>query len=132
MMTRQATRKDLSAIGLIQGASSWFPADYLDYDCRVAVVGHIVAGFVASRQTAPGEREILNIAVAPAQRRQGIARRLLEEELAGSPGAWFLEVRESNTAAISLYETLGFQITGRRQDYYIDPIEAAIVMRFFS
>jgi ribosomal-protein-alanine N-acetyltransferase len=129
---RRATDDDLPAIGLIQGASSWKPAAYLNYDCRVAIVDNLVAGFVVSRETAPGEREILNIAVAPARRRQGIAKRLLEAEIAGSCGTWFLEVRESNSAAINLYKTLGFQPAGHRQDYYNDPTEAAIVMRFFS
>ena len=45
---------------------------------------------------------------------------------------WFLEVRESNEAAINLYKTLGFMTAGRRQNYYHDPSEAAIVMRLFS
>ena len=46
--------------------------------------------------------------------------------------AWFLEVRESNDAAINLYKTLGFAATGRRENYYSEPPEAAIVMRVFS
>ena len=133
---RAARSEDLAAIAAIQAASpeaaQWNPADYLKHDCRVAEVTSCVAGFLVTRPVGPGEREILNIAVVPARRRQGIAKRLLEAEIAGSCGTWFLEVRESNSAAINLYKTLGFQPAGHRQDYYSDPTEAAIVMRFFS
>ncbi len=133
---RKATRDDLPAIASIQDAASqaagWDPAGYLDYDCSVAVIGDRVAGFAVSRQTAPGEWELLNVAIDPRERRRGIARRLLERALAGSRGEWFLEVRESNTAARDLYISLGFQPAGRREEYYRDPPEAAIVMRFFS
>jgi len=129
---RPARPDDLPAIAAIQGISNWNPADYLNYLCSVAVVDNQVAGFLACRETAPGEREILNIAVRPDRRRHGIARRLLEAELANAHGARFLEVRESNKAAIKLYESLGFRPTGRRSEYYRDPPEAAIVMMFFS
>jgi ribosomal-protein-alanine N-acetyltransferase len=90
------------------------------------------AGFLVSRATAPGEREILNLAVAPPQRRRGVAGRLLEQELGRGEGSWFLEVRESNTPAIRLYQALGFRFAGRRERYYQNPPEAGIVMRFLS
>src|SRR5262249_33122289 len=102
---RIATEADLSEIGALQAASTeaahWLPADHLIYECRVAVIDGRIAGFLTTRQTAPGEREILNLAVDPDRRRRGIARRLLQEEL--GRGTWFLEVRESNIAAIQLY-----------------------------
>ncbi len=133
---REATRDDLPAIEGIQsaspGASQWQPDGYLDHDCRVAVVEGRVIGFLASRATAPDEGEILNMAVAPDFRRGGIGRMLLETLLAGDRRAWFLEVRESNYGAISLYKTLGFLAQGRRENYYLQPVEAAIVMRVFS
>lgn len=132
MTIRPAEPRDLEAIARIQGRSSWAPRDYLDFDCCVAEDEGSVVGFLASRQIAPGEREILFIAVDPAQRRRGIAGTLLQHELASRPGEWFLEVRESNFPAIRLYESMGFQPVGRRQDYYPDPCESAIVMRFFS
>jgi ribosomal protein S18 acetylase RimI-like enzyme len=155
---RRATRDDLDAIAKIQVDSSqaptWEPLSYLDYDCRVALSGDRavgcppgtcdVVGFLVSRQVAPrqvksgqtehAEREILSLAVDRASRRRGIGRALVEAELAAaSKGTtWFLEVRESNIAAISLYRAVGFTPAGRRPDYYHDPAEAAIVMRFFS
>lgn len=132
LVIRRAQPCDLDDIARIQGRSSWKPSDFLNYDCCVALEDDRVAGFVASRETAPAQYEILFIAVDPAYRRRGIARKLLENALARSTGEWFLEVRESNIAAISLYESLGFEPAATRQDYYSDPHETAIVMRFFS
>jgi ribosomal-protein-alanine N-acetyltransferase len=129
---RAATRADLAAIGQIQGHSNWRPEDYLAFDCKVALDGDRIAGFVTTRETCPGEREILYVAVDPAYRRTGIARSLLQNELSRAPGTWFLEVRESNTPAIKLYVSLGFREIGRRDHYYSAPDETAIVMRFFS
>ena len=136
VVLRAAAREDLAAIAEIQRsapeASQWPAADYLDHDCTVAEEDGRVLAFLVTRHTAPGEREILNVAVEPAQRRRGLARRLLERELAGSSGEWFLEVRASNVMARKLYESLGFHETGRRENYYHAPPEQAIVMRFFS
>jgi [ribosomal protein S18]-alanine N-acetyltransferase len=132
MTIRSAGARDLDAIDRIQGKTSWRAEEYLDVDCQIAEEDAWVLGFLASRRTAPGEREILFIAVDPAHRRRGIAKALLQNELNGSPGEWFLEVRESNLAAIGLYESLGFRQAGRRENYYSHPPESAIVMRFFS
>jgi ribosomal-protein-alanine acetyltransferase len=133
---RVATRDDLEAIASIQTASpeasQWAPESYLAYDCLVAEVSARVVGFVVTRVTAPDEREILNVAVEPALRGTGIGRILVETVLATAPGWWFLEVRESNIAAVNLYKTLGFTLEGRRENYYHDPVEVAIVMRVFS
>jgi ribosomal-protein-alanine acetyltransferase len=134
---RAAIPADLPAIGAIQNASpeasQWTPESYLDHDCRVAVSHGRVVGFLVSRATGPDEREILNMTVDPALRHTGIGRILMETVLAEARGAaWFLEVRESNYAAINLYKTLGFSPAGRRENYYREPEEAAIVMRLFS
>jgi len=110
-------------------ASSWQP---LDYDCRVTAIREEIAGFIVIRSVAPAEHEILNLAVDPAYRRRGIARALIANVVDEMHGAWFLEVRESNSAAIRLYLCAGFALAGRRSGYYHDPAEAAIVMRFFS
>jgi len=72
--------------------------------------------------------------VAPTSRRQGLGRRLLHALLAGAretnSHSVFLEVRESNGAARSLYEKAGFAQTGRRKAYYKDPAEDALLYRF--
>jgi [ribosomal protein S18]-alanine N-acetyltransferase len=136
MKIRAATSDDLAAIATIQAASpeasQWSPASYLDYDCLVAIEHDQVAGFLVSRQTAPGEREILNVAVALSERRRGVARRLIAAEFEHARGRWFLEVRESNIAALNLYKACGFQEAGRRNSYYHDPTESGIVMKLNS
>jgi ribosomal protein S18 acetylase RimI-like enzyme len=136
LQLRRAAREDLDRIADIQKVSAqaaqWEPGSLLEYDCTVAAQEGRVVAFLASRQTAPGEREILNLAVSPESRRRGVALRLIEAELNGRQGSWFLEVRESNAAAIRLYESCGFNASGRREKYYSNPVETAIVMRFLS
>jgi ribosomal-protein-alanine N-acetyltransferase len=133
---RDATAEDLTAISAIQTvspqAAQWNPADYLAHRCRVALVDGRVAGYLAARRVAPDECEILNLAVDPVYRRRGVARALLAAELESAPGRWFLEVRASNNAAIQLYSSAGFELIGRRPDYYREPAEEGIVMRLFS
>jgi len=78
------------------------------------------------------EMHILNLAVHPERRRRGIARALLTEALSqardrGAAMAW-LEVRPSNTPALNLYASLGFQEVGRRPRYYEDTQEDAILL----
>lgn len=78
------------------------------------------AGFALVRR-APGEEELLLIAVRPRFRKHGLGRRLLEAFFAEArdKGAErvFLEMR-SNNPARSLYSALGFEQIGRRPDYY--------------
>ncbi len=78
------------------------------------------------------EAHITNIAVHPKARRQKIAELAVRQMmlLAKERGAirMTLEVRKSNTAAIALYEKLGFVSSGLRKDYYIEPREDAIIM----
>ncbi len=136
MTIRAANDGDLAAIAAIQQASpeaaQWNPVEYLRYDTSVAVCDGAVAGFLASRTVAPDECEILNIAVAPGFRRQGVARALLSVLIRTWQGALFLEVRESNRAAQSLYKSLGFQAVAMRPGYYSAPPECAIVLKFHS
>jgi ribosomal-protein-alanine N-acetyltransferase len=91
-----------------------------------------LAGYVFCREVA-GESELLNLAVDPALRRGGVGRILLDAALQWLTlrGAHetFLEVRESNAAAIALYERVGFRAVGRRPDYYQRPVEDAILYR---
>jgi len=78
------------------------------------------------------EAEIESLAVSASWRRRGIARRLCADLLgwAHARGARqaSLEVRFSNTAARSLYESLGFHEVAIRRGYYRDPVEDALVM----
>jgi len=91
-----------------------------------------VQGFIIARAIGV-EWEIENIALAGPARRRGLGTRLLGEflDLARAQGAEavFLELRESNRAARALYEKWSFMRSGRRQKYYKDPEEDAILYR---
>ena len=91
-----------------------------------------IGGYVVAFDAAD-EGEILNLAVAPAGRRQGLGRALVQEILAAltARGARqiYLEVRESNAPARALYAAHGFKELGRRKQYYRRPVEDAIVLR---
>ena len=73
-----------------------------------------MAGFRVARALGEGECELLNLAVDPAFRRQGIGRRLVETLLAQHPRTIWLEVRESNAVARKFYGIIGFREVGRR------------------
>ena len=92
-----------------------------------AIVGYVVA------LEAADEGEILNLAVAPAGRRHGLGRalvqRILEALTARGVRQVYLEVRESNAPARALYAAHGFKEVGRRKQYYRRPVEDAIVLR---
>ncbi|MEO8597549.1 MAG: ribosomal protein S18-alanine N-acetyltransferase [Candidatus Solibacter sp.] len=114
------------------GAAEWQVADYLAHEFLVAELEKQVVGFLVWRQVAADECEILNLAVVPEWRRKGVAKRLMEAALRGFQGDTFLEVRESNRAALALYKLLGFQEVSRRPGYYAEPPETGIVMKFHS
>lgn len=92
-----------------------------------------VAGLLIARRAA-SEWEIENIFVALPVRRRGFASQLLRTFLhtarQNDAHSVFLEVRESNQPARSLYERWGFKQTGRRRSYYREPEEDAITYRF--
>jgi ribosomal-protein-alanine N-acetyltransferase len=113
-------------------AAQWDVTQYLHYDLLVAATGIRIAGFLVGRTLAAGEHELLNLAVAPDFRRQGIGRSLVNAYLEASTGAVFLEVRPSNTAARIFYKSLGFEEVTVRPQYYRDPPEPGIVMKFHS
>ena len=132
MILRPAEPRDAAAIRQIEeesGSHSW---DYLRYECTVAEMGGSAAGYFLVRKVADDEFEILNVAVARQFRRHGIAEALIRTQLKAKKGSWFLEVRQSNLAARSLYQKIGFQEEGRRPHYYSDPPESGIVMSIRS
>lgn len=91
-----------------------------------------VAGYLIAREIA-GTGEILNLAVAPESRRHGLGRALLDDGLRllrqHKVGEVFLEVRESNVGAQTLYLMAGFRPVGQRRGYYRYPKEDALVLR---
>lgn len=86
-----------------------------------------VCGYLIASQMAD-ESELLRVAVTDECRKKGIGRCLLKYYLTDIQGSrYFLEVRESNTAARGLYEKLGYKTLGYRKAYYHEPDEAAVI-----
>lgn len=81
----------------------------------------------------PDELQVLDLAVRPERRRQGVGRRLLARvlELGASRGARIalLEVRRGNWPAAELYRSAGFELYDTRRDYYSNPREDALLLR---
>jgi [ribosomal protein S18]-alanine N-acetyltransferase len=129
---RRGGPADFPEIAAIQAASpessQWSVAGY---DLWVAHHEGKLVGFLAARSVGAGERELLNLAVAPEARRRGVASALVRE-FRREAGMIFLEVRESNQAARKLYKSLGFEEISARPGYYEFPNETAIVMKFHS
>ena len=98
----------------------------------VAVDGDTVAGYIGS-QSVMGEADMMNVATAPSYRKQGIGENLvcmlISELKANGIYSLTLEVRASNTAAISLYHKFAFVQVGRRPNYYSAPREDALILR---
>ncbi|HRQ07626.1 MAG TPA: ribosomal protein S18-alanine N-acetyltransferase [Nitrosomonas europaea] len=93
------------------------------YHCRVLVQPNsdLVMGY-GILMTGPGEAHVLTLGVGAAWQSQGLGRKMLRYliELSRKHQAEFvlLDVRESNTGAINLYERLGFQQIAVRKGYY--------------
>jgi [ribosomal protein S18]-alanine N-acetyltransferase len=90
-----------------------------------------IVGFIAGRRVG-SEGEVLNLAVLPQLRRQRVAKSLVEQLLQIFAGQGisevFLEVRQSNAAAVAFYRNFGFRQVGERPGYYRDPPESAVIL----
>lgn len=78
------------------------------------------------------EAEIPNVCVKASARKQGVGKQmmsvLIEEAAKIGIATLFLEVRESNVAARTLYTSLGFTEDGIRKNFYEQPVEHAVLM----
>lgn len=137
---RPLDRRDIPAILEIQSsnrqAAQWPQSAYEGLEktgenAWVAEQNAIVLGFLVARVVSD-EMEILNLAVQPDSRRQGIGGELLQHIISWAGEIRvrrvFLEVRLSNTVARKFYEANGFVQTGIRPNYYSDPAEAALLL----
>ena len=129
---RPMSPEDVAAVGAIQAAqpfaARWDPADYLRGLNCVAEGREGILGFLAARETAADEAEILNVAVHPDATRRGVATALVRWLLAQRHRDVFLEVHAENVAARELYRRNGFADTGLRRQYYQSPPGDGIVM----
>jgi len=150
---RPAVDADVTAMVAIERASFSDPwtraaiASTLRYDhMRVLVAEERLGGEPAGRGDGAGrplgyvvamiagpEAEIADLAVSPDARRRGIGRALIDRLLADLEAehvaAVFLEVRESNHPARTLYESRAFRAIGRRRGYYRLPVEDALLLK---
>lgn len=98
----------------------------------VAESSREIVGYLIARELA-GAGEILNLAVIPESRRHGVGRALLQQALRRlqhhAVTEVFLEVRESNHSARTMYLSAGFRPVGQRAGYYRNPKEDALVLR---
>jgi ribosomal-protein-alanine N-acetyltransferase len=142
-LLRPAEERDLTGISRIERSSfadPWTEESFrrlIDVEAAIFLVAECdpdstVAGYVAAFSVGE-DGEVLNVAVAPDFRGRGLAGQMLDAVLIelGARGvrAAFLEVRESNEAALGLYGSRGFAEIGRRRGYYRRPVEDALVMR---
>jgi [ribosomal protein S18]-alanine N-acetyltransferase len=129
VVIRPMTETDVGGVVALERGAYQFPwsegifRDCLrvGYTCRVATSGNRLIGY-GVMSVGAGEAHILNLCIDEGFRCHGIGRRMLEYLLdkgavAGMSEA-FLEVRPSNTAAIRLYLSLGFDQVGMRRGYY--------------
>ena len=96
-----------------------------------AVCNETVCGLITA-YTAADEADITNVAVSAEFRRKGIASALLSEfesVLSTDISDIFLEVRNSNSSAIALYEKFGFVRIAVRKRFYSNPDEDAVIMK---
>lgn len=79
------------------------------------------------------EAELLTVGVSKQYRSQGLATRLMNDMIVSARDAGcyeiYLEVRQSNAAAIAMYKKYGFKVLDRRKRYYKNPVEDALVMK---
>ena len=108
-----------------RGGGQQIPHRFAIHNDNLCLLGFLIARHL------PPEWELENVVVAPSARQKGVGRQLLEALLTAAretnSESVFLEVRDSNTAARSLYERTGFQQHGRRKSYYSNAIEDAIL-----
>lgn len=141
MITIRNAKQDefhtLEEISIASMSEPWKEADFLSAEKNeyalilAAVEGNKPAGYAVG-YFAADEAELPSIAVSPQMRRHGIGDALLNELFnqvkARGAAKLFLEVRESNEAAIALYEKNGFITAGTRRHFYSNPEEDALVM----
>ncbi len=144
MIIKKATPEDAPDIAELEQlcfSSPWSLksiSDTLGVACNsmfLAVENGEKVGYIGLT-VAADEGYILNVAVNPGFRRRGIGRALVAhviDEFSPKLSFLTLEVRPSNTAAVELYSSLGFERVGERKNYYRNPTENALLLtKYFT
>ena len=140
MQIRPMTRNDCEQVAAIEAASFSVPWSLRAFTDTVEkenfryfvaeeageILGYCGFLFVLD------EAEIPNVCVKASARQQGVGKRMMtvlaEEAKKLDITTLFLEVRESNVAARTLYKSLGFEEDGIRKNFYEQPVENAVLM----
>ena len=138
---RRLDARDLDAVETIERASYPTPWSRSMFAAELRKPGSIAIGAFGEDDELLGYAfvsryvdawHVMNVAVAPESRRNGVAtallRRLLDETRDDAQRGYTLEVRVSNVGAIALYEGFGFRPKGVRRGYYTDNREDALIM----
>ncbi|MFH2133901.1 MAG: ribosomal protein S18-alanine N-acetyltransferase [Pseudomonadota bacterium] len=130
MILRDMKEADLEGVLAIERAvhaHPWTLGNFSDalrsgYQCKVYETAERELVGYAVIMLAVDEAELLDIAIASAQQRKGLGKKLLNEMLAlgrkNEMRRMVLEVRASNASAVALYRSAGFSDIGLRRDYY--------------
>lgn len=140
ILIRNMLEEDLQSVIRVERMSFSFPWSETSFFneihkqralSKVAVLDDKVVGYMCAEYVAD-EGHILNLAVNQDCRKMGIATALVEnilEELKINACRFlYLEVRDSNYIAKRLYQGFGFKIVGTRKNYYVAPVEDAVIM----
>ena len=129
---------DVAALEAVCFSDPWSEASVaseLDNPLSLWLVARDAAGLLGyiGSQSVPDEADMMNLAVRPDARRQGVAQALLQalEAALRENGirSLTLEVRAGNESAIRLYTQAGFRQVGLRKNYYFHPKEDALILK---
>jgi [ribosomal protein S18]-alanine N-acetyltransferase len=129
--------REIAHIDTLSFSESWSEESYLEMNKNKSYlflqeeIDGKLAGFILLMDVVDAI-EIIRVAVHPDYRGRGIGdtlvKRALEESIKKGMENIFLEVRESNTKALKLYEKNGFEQCGVRKNYYSNPKENGVIM----
>ena len=139
--TKRMTEEEVAAVAVLEAENFSRPWSYEaflktlsdeNYIVMIAKEADALLGYCVLLCTGD-EADITNVCTAPEARGRGVATdmltALMEAGYARGVTEFFLEVRESNTPARSLYTKLGFEQIGLRKNYYEEPKEHAVLMK---